>query len=201
MSIEAIVLTGGASTRMGRDKATFPIAGVPLGELIVNFLVSHGLSVTVLGRTPISGAHFIQDSEDFAGPLVAIAAFQPSCDLVFIASCDLASFDPSVVDLLCAELGEHQAAVPVVDEKLQPLCALYRAEAFDLIPGVLKDPRKSMMAWLNRLSVKEVAENRLSDVGIATQAVRGANTPAEFEQLASASGVFTDPRRTPELGC
>ncbi len=118
--------------------------------------------VTVLGREPIEGAAFLKDSEEFAGPLAALAAFHPRRPFVLVVSCDLPLFDPRVVPLLRDEIGEFDAAIPVADRRLQPLCGLYRSRCFEIASAALREGRRSVFAWVERLSVREIPEKALT---------------------------------------
>jgi molybdopterin-guanine dinucleotide biosynthesis protein A len=165
---------------MGRDKATLPIDGVPQATRIVRALRAHGLAVTVLGREAVEGAAFLPDAEDLAGPAAALARFTPTADAVFVASCDLPLFDPRLVDLLADRLGEAQAVAPVVETWRQPLCALYRAEAFATLQAVVAEGFRCPMRWLDRLEPVLLDEAVLQEAGIDPRATLGANTPEEL---------------------
>jgi|GEM_PF-802279 len=181
MSMEAVVLAGGESRRMGRDKATLPIDGVPQAERIVRSLAGIGVPSTTLGGEPVPGATFLADAERFAGPVAALARFEPKADLVFVASCDLPRFDPALVNALRSRLGDHDAAVPLVDEWRQPLCGLYRASAFAHLPELVKEDIRCATKWLDRLSVRLVGAEELQAAGVDPAAALGANTPEELE--------------------
>lgn len=183
MTIEAVVLTGGESRRMGQDKATTLVEGIPQAERIVASLRKAGYPVTVLGRSPIEGAKFVADSETFAGPLNALAQFQPQSEAVFVVSCDVPLFEATVVAKLGARLSQIDAVVPLLDGWRQPLGALYRATAFGEIPATLATGRKSLMAWLDRLRVVEVDEAELNKMGVDPFTLRSANTPEELSAL------------------
>jgi len=179
MTLEAVVLTGGRSRRMGQDKASLSIEGVPQARRIVNQLASHGLAVTILGREPIEGAAFLKDKEEFGGPIAALAAFTPTTDAVFVTSCDLPNFDVALIDLLSQKIGTAEACAPVTDGFRQPLCALYKREAFDKLAS-LED--QCAMSWLNALDTQLVSEDELRSAGIDPASTRGANTPEEFAE-------------------
>ena len=170
MNVEAIVLTGGASRRMGTDKSKMDVDGFPLAKLVVDKILAAGIAVTVLGREPV----------EFAGPLAAIGSFVPSEELVFAGSCDLVLFNARLIETLRSTIGEADAAVPSVGGRLQPLCALYRASAFAIARDLLRDGAKSMMAWLDRLEFKTVTETQIQEAGIETRSVMGVNTIDEW---------------------
>lgn len=183
MRVEAVLLTGGASRRMGEDKAGIPIDGVPQAQRIADALGALGIPVTILGRAPIPGHGFLPDSDEFAGPLSALARFEPDADAVFVCSCDLPLFDARIVSALLAALGDKDAAVPKVSGFRQPLCALYRSRALALMPNVLSQKGACAMRWLDTLDHVVVGEDELAAVGLDPQCAQGANTREEFERM------------------
>lgn len=155
MSLEGVLLTGGAGRRMGADKASLLVDGVPLGEKLAAILASVCERVTVLGRSPISGYGFLADEEEFAGPLQALARFRPETDRVVVVSCDLPLLTAEAIRGLVAIEG-FQAVVPEVEGRLQPLCAVYGAGAFLVAAELAAVGERRMMAWLDRLDVRRV---------------------------------------------
>lgn len=174
--IEAVLLTGGASRRMGRDKASLPIGGEAQAARIVRLLAEAGVSTTVLGKSPVEGAAFLADDASVRGPIDALRRFRPTFDAVFVLSCDLPRFDARLVSVLRETLGDALAAAPFVDGFRQPMVALYRREAFGRIP----DDARCPMDWLKSLDPVLVGEGALGELANAT---RGANTPEELAAL------------------
>ena len=183
MNIEAVILTGGASRRMGSSKARLLVHGKPMAERIAAGLHEHVSKVTVLGREPIDGCDFLADQEDYAGPLVALSRFVPRADIVFVVSCDLPRFDGKLVDVLVSLLDGAQAVVPELDGHRQPLCAIYDARAWDTLHEVIGEGQKGLMSWLDRIECHVVHSNKLARLGIDERSLEGANTPDEFAHL------------------
>ena len=177
MRIEAVLLTGGRSTRMGMDKAKLEIEGQPMAERIAGELAQAGCPVTVLGQEALPSYAFVQDDRPGEGPAAALTAFRPSADWVFVASCDLPRFRGTVVSVLAREIGGQDAALPTIGGIPQYLCALYRASAFDLWRA---HPARSMRELTERLSKTLLDEDRLGALGIEPSWVRGANTTDEL---------------------
>jgi molybdopterin-guanine dinucleotide biosynthesis protein A len=171
--VEAVLLTGGASRRMGENKAELLIDGEPLAVRIARLLGQKGVSVTVCGREPLAGHAFLRDAETFGGPLAALSAFVPSADLVFVASCDLPGFNPAVVDELLKQIGDHEAAVPILDGRPQPLCALYRAKTFEVAKRLSSGGERRVAQWLEELDRTEVE-------GIDSDWLANVNTPEDL---------------------
>lgn len=184
--IEAVILTGGASRRMGTDKASLNINGVPQAERMVGALTNSGYSVTVIGRAPIEGAQFIQDASEFPGPLVALSAFQPKSEKVMILSCDIPYFESEIVEFLDQCLGEDfDAAIPEIGCRLQPLLGLYRVQCFAMLNRLVASGERKMMSWVDSLQMQVITEKEITSAGIDLQSLRSVNTPEELLQLSS----------------
>jgi molybdopterin-guanine dinucleotide biosynthesis protein A len=80
-----------------------------------------------------------------------LANFHPSRDLVFVVSCDLPGFDSAIVRHLTEAIGQKAAAVPQVNGRLQPLCALYRTASLDVARELVQGGERRVMRWLERL--------------------------------------------------
>ena len=161
MDIEGVLLTGGASRRMGEDKAKMLVQGSPLAVRVGNLLAQVCTQVTVLGREPLPTHRFLQDIGEFQGPLFALSRFKPKEGYVFVASCDLPFFDSKLVEFLATKIGSTQAAIPQLGGRLQPLCALYRAEALALAKEMVTQGETRIMRWVDRLECVVVDEHQL----------------------------------------
>ncbi|MFI5385343.1 MAG: molybdenum cofactor guanylyltransferase [Fimbriimonadales bacterium] len=177
MDIEAVLLTGGASRRMGEDKSRLLVDGEPMAVRIARLLAGRGIRVTVSGVEALEGRAFLPDREQHGGPLLALSRFEPSSELVFIVSCDVPGFDPAVVEILADHLGDSDAAVPELEGRLQPLCALYRSSALKVAEKLVHGGERRVMTWLERLRVVVVSD-------IDPVWVSNVNTPADLKRWA-----------------
>lgn len=133
------VLAGGASTRMGRDKALVPVAGRPLALVAASALRGAGASrVVAIGGQPALEGHglpVIGDLHPGEGPLGGVITALRSLDAAIVAvlTCDLPSVTPHEVACLVASLdAEPRAAVAVAVQeggRRQYLTAAYRVDA------------------------------------------------------------------------
>jgi molybdopterin-guanine dinucleotide biosynthesis protein A len=180
-SLEAVVLTGGESKRMGSDKAALMATG------IVSVFASLEVPVTVLGREPIEGLAFLRDESEFAGPATALSKFEPSSDFVFVCSCDLPLFRRECVSVIAGGIGDKEAAIPVVEGRGQYLCAAYRASVFaEWTHQVESDGLRSMRELVRVLDCEFLDETSLLAAGIEPEWVLGANTPDELRKALDA---------------
>jgi len=133
LAFAGAVLTGGRSSRMGRDKATLPVSGVPMAVRVAEALRRAGAEpVLAVGGDQAAleglGLTWVADHHPGEGPLggilSAFAAIRDH-DLVAILATDLPDVDASVLRALVADLGPHDVAV-AGGEQAEPLCGVWR---------------------------------------------------------------------------
>lgn len=176
----SVLLTGGASRRMGFDKASILIESEPLAVRLARMLREAGWEPTILGRTPLDGYRFHPDNEVDRGPLAALRAFCPTSHLAFVLSCDVPLFEGAVARALKSRLGDREAAIPSINGRLQPLCGVYRRGAWERL-RIVDSPR--IMDWVEALDVAIVTESELLRLGVQPDWCRGVNTPSELNTL------------------
>jgi molybdopterin-guanine dinucleotide biosynthesis protein A len=184
--IQAYLLTGGLSTRMGRDKASLLVNGVPVARRIALSLQEAGYPVVVLGREPIPPFEFQKDREANQGPLKTLADVYPDAPKFFAVSCDLPRFDARIVEVLNKKLDSYDTAVPCLRGEAQPLCALYRTEALEVARSLISRGERKMKEWLRHLHVREVSEEEILSEGLTLECLENANTPEDWERLMGA---------------
>lgn len=70
-NIAGVVLAGGRSSRMGKNKALLDYHGKPLIDHMVNILRSSGIKEVFISGS-VDGYDCVRDSQDFQGPAFAI---------------------------------------------------------------------------------------------------------------------------------
>lgn len=141
--VQALVLAGGRSRRLGRDKAGLEIGGKPQLERVVELLTPlvDKVWVSVRADQPPDALRDrypqIVDRETDAGPVGGILAALESdrnTDWLVVAV-DLPRLDRETVEvLLSAEpSGPFTAYRSASDGLPEPLCAVYRAQALPVV--------------------------------------------------------------------
>ncbi len=133
------VLTGGRSTRMGRDKALLEIDGTAMARRVVAAFENAGAAeIVAIGGDADAlaalGLRVIADEYPGEGPLGGIitALSNAGEPLVVITACDMPWLEAAHVAPLVAELAtqhDHDVAVSTADGVLQPLHAAWRASS------------------------------------------------------------------------
>ena len=136
MNITAVLLAGGESRRMGIDKATVLFRGKPLWEIQLDLLRKLEPSeILVSARTdPLwrpADVHFIADEPPSRGPLsglVASMAKMRSAHLLALAI-DMPFMTEKFLRYLCEQVEPRVGVVPKIDNRAEPLAAIYPREA------------------------------------------------------------------------
>lgn len=181
--VEAVILTGGASRRMGMDKSELTVDGVSLVGHIVSELSSRSIPITVLGKKAVDLCRHIPDDHEFQGPLLALSRFTPTRPFCFVASCDMPGFDGALIGVLRSSIHGHDAVIPSVDGRLQPLCALYAAHAWTSMRALVDSDERRIMKWVASLSIETADEEALAEAGIHADACSNVNTKEELNEF------------------
>lgn len=151
--VTAVVLCGGASTRMGRDKATLvPADGDPrmLGERVLDALRNVAAHALVSG-SPLPGVDVpaIPDTYAAAGPLAGVAAALAAVrtDYAVVAACDMPSIVPPLLAHLLQRLQQSPDLLCVLcegDRGLEPLLSAWRPAAAPLLDACLRGGTRAL---------------------------------------------------------
>jgi len=176
-SFTGAVLAGGASSRMGTDKALLEVNGRVLVSGAATALRDAGASnVIVIGGDLEAlrqlGLVVHPDDEPGQGPLGGLltALRLATDDIVMILACDMPAIDAesvaTIVDALAGGEG-RDVAVPVVAGRRQCLTAAYRQRSnlhlAAAYAGGERAPRRAIVG-LDVVEVMGLDEHRLGDV-------------------------------------
>lgn len=178
-AITAVVLVGGRSTRMGRDKATLvpdPRDGRSLTAMVLDAL-SPLCDVALLAGRAVPGLDVpaVADQYPEAGPLGGIAAGLAALptDLAVVAACDMPSIVRALVAHLLQRAQSDATALAVLcrsDRGLEPLLSVWRSDAAPLLQAALGEGVRGVQEALARVPhlVIEPAEwRRLDPEGVS----------------------------------
>lgn len=192
-SILTVILTGGSSSRMGRDKAMLPLEGSTMSQLLIDRYSALGgvaVSVNEKGRFPCKGAIELVDRYPGQGPLNGlVSAFEETdAGLVFLTATDIPNGDPRLTLHLLSLIGEHDCCVINTAKGLEPLFSLYKRACLPVVIDSLESGRRSIHSVLSRCDTLYVEESRLSGWDL-DQTLLNVNTPEEYRKL---KGAQTD---------
>jgi molybdopterin-guanine dinucleotide biosynthesis protein A len=187
--VEGAVLCGGASTRMGRDKATLEHEGVPLARRVAGALgecLARVRLVAKQGELPALGLDVIVDRHPARAPMVGVAAALAACEAsaVLVAACDLVHLDPRVVLALLALApvdGKADAIAPLGPNGPEPLLAVYRPRLLPELERRIARDALSLQALLRDATTLFIPEGDLRALDPTLRSFTNANFPGDLE--------------------
>src|SRR6266404_2956015 len=188
ITLTAVLLAGGESHRMGRDKATIEFEEQPLWQRQIETLRSVGPErILVSARTEPSwlpvDTDFLQDDPPSRGPLSgltkALAAMRTT-HLVALAV-DMPFITSEQLRRLCKLAETGRGVVPLIGDRAEPLAAVYPAEASSDFGAALAGTDFSLQGLTRKLAAREKA--RLYAVPVEDEHFyRSVNEPGDFKE-------------------
>lgn len=172
--VTAVVLCGGRSSRMGRDKASIEFAGATLLQRTVD-AVSAVAAEVILVRAP--GQHLppvivgcpvktVEDAVAGEGPLFGMATGLSAAagTICLLVGVDMPFLQPSLLRLLVTSLRAEQATsgvrwvVPISEQRPQPLCSAMTRDALATLRAHLDAGDRAPMAVATDLGLLRLEE-------------------------------------------
>lgn len=193
LSLAAIVLAGGQSSRMGCDKALIPIQGVPLLQRTCEVALACTPIVCVVTpwveryQTVIpSRCRIVQEqlpSGETAppGPLVGFAQglAEVETNWVLLLACDLPRLQPQTLrnwSLQLHQATQETAWLPRSEKGWEPLCGFYRVNCLSRLRAWIALGHRSFQSWL--------AQECVGELQVADRSLLfNCNTPDDLSQL------------------
>jgi len=186
-SVSAAILLGGASSRMGTDKAQLTYEGMSYAGRISKRLGNLFEQVYLVGGEAPADA-LGQQVADEAGPrcplrgLVSVLEVARS-ERVLLLATDMPMITPELVLALVA-WPEADVVLPRTDFGLQPLCAIYHRErVLPCARRALEEDRLSLHGLLDECSISVLGVDELRKVDPEERALLNVNTPEDRERL------------------
>ncbi len=206
MGESAIVLCGGRSTRMGRDKAALAFGGETLLARVVR-LVSQAADDVVLvareGQALPEGAgleswssgrplpRIVRDPAEGLGPLAGLAVGLGAVrgERALVVACDLPLLRPALARRLFELARDVDALVPVVDGFPVPTLAVYARAAAESARALVAARELRPRAFFERVKTRFVPADELRDVDPELESFRDCDTEEEYGAALRAAGL------------
>lgn len=136
MTISAVLLAGGESSRMGQDKATLLFRAEPLWKIQLDLLrqlqpveIFVSAQIDPIWR-PVD-LEFVPDEQPSRGPLSGIIATLSSTatEHLLVLAIDVPFMNEKYLQRLAAQCESGQGVVPMIGDRAEPLVAVYPRDA------------------------------------------------------------------------
>jgi molybdopterin-guanine dinucleotide biosynthesis protein A len=167
----SIILAGGKSSRLGRNKALQVIEGKSLIQWVVDhlaILTTEIIIATAHGEaSPCSSAVRIKTVGDIypgKGPLGGIHSglIASSSSWAIVVGCDTPFLSIGLLEYMTQVLADSDVALPRIGEMIEPLCAVYSKSCLASIQELLEQDERRIRKLFSIVRVKYVEEDEIN---------------------------------------
>lgn len=195
-----VLLAGGLSRRMGRDKLPLTVGGRPIIRRAYDALSACCEEVIPVIHGPQAPPGLPEDAsvvrdlrsgcDEGLGPLAGLEAglHHARYHRVFVAAGDMPFLPEELVRHMLGRLGDGAlAVVPRRGHRWEPLCAAYAREALVYAGRALDEGVRSLHGFLSTLPrVEEVGEDELRRFGEPELLLMNVNSPEDLARAREA---------------
>lgn len=157
----AIILAGGRSSRMGKDKSMLLVNNKPMIEHIFEQIRPYFSQVLISSneqkKYAFLGADVIPDKVPDQGPLMGILSCLEvsSHNLNFVVACDVPVINHDFIRKMMREAQMYDGVIPVKEKsKYEPLFGIYRKSMITPIRDTLKTDSRKIIDACSKCKIK-----------------------------------------------
>lgn len=196
--VTGIILAGGLSRRLGRDKAVEPIEGQPLVGRVMDALSGIADELVVVVNTPQRGRELpLRDSAVVAvdiypnaGSLGGIFTGLSSASNQWgiVVACDMPFLNLDLLSYLLSFRESHDAVVPVLDSRPEPTHAAYSKVCLSAIEARLEANDLKIARFFDDVRVKYVSQRRVEEIDPDRRSFFNVNTEGDLARARLLAG-------------
>jgi molybdopterin-guanine dinucleotide biosynthesis protein A len=189
--LSIVIQAGGASRRMGRDKALMSFMGVALIQRVADRLRPIADEMLVTTNRPEDYGFLdlplfqdlIPDRGALGGLYTALAcASQPA---VAVVACDMPFANATLLEQAHKLLLEENvdAVIPKAEEGFEPMHAVYRRETcLPAVQAAIAADQWKLIAWFPQVKIRTLSMAEIDSLDPSGLAFWNLNTPEEFAE-------------------
>jgi molybdenum cofactor guanylyltransferase len=185
----SIVLAGGESRRMGRDKAFLTLDGVPLIEHVLRVLRGVFPMTIIVTNNPsayvLYDAVVVTDAVKKQCPLAGIYSglLSSTDEYNFVAACDMPFLNPELIRYMSGLVNGYDIVVPMTaGNNVEPLHAIYSKKLLPVIEKLLQGDERKVRGIFNDARVRYVTETEIDRYDPERRSFKNLNTLDEYKE-------------------
>ncbi len=185
--ITGIVLCGGKSVRMGKDKAMIEIMGKPMVEHVIDHIkpiCSRILISTNDDTYKYLGHQIVPDEWLDLGPAAGILSglYRSETFQNLVISCDLPMASTSLAEKLFEYSHDSEITIPRINTHMQPLFGYYDVVIRDRFKEFLMSGEKSMQFIIQYFNLRIITQEMLPGINLERE-LYNINSPDDLDML------------------
>jgi molybdopterin-guanine dinucleotide biosynthesis protein A len=184
-----IVLAGGESRRMGRDKAFLKLEGIPMIEHVLRTLRTIFPRTIIVTNNPSAYASYeaavVTDAVKKQCPLAGIYSglLSSAEEYNFVAACDMPFLNPDLITYMTGLVDGYDIVVPMTaGRNVEPLHAIYSKRLLPVIKKQLHGDERKIQGIFKEARVKYVTETEIDRYDPERRSFRNLNTLDEYKE-------------------
>lgn len=183
-----IILAGGKSSRMGRNKALIKINGIKIIDNTIDIFKRIFKEVIIITNYPndfeYTKLRLIEDKIPNKGSLgglytgIEAASYEKS----FVVACDMPYISEELIRYVI-NLEGYDIVVPKINGRVEPLFASYTKNCSDIIRKQLDYNNLKITDLFSKFKIKELNEEEISIYDKKFLSFININTPQELEKI------------------
>jgi len=187
--VTGVILAGGRSSRMGRDKAMLKIGEETLFDRILGIMQPLFPQIIIAGDRPDLVRPGVSCYPDhYPGSALGglyTGLFTAQTDTIFVSSCDMPFPAPDIIRIILSLREGHDVVVPVTPSGFEPLFALYHKNCLPVIRDMLERKEYCVFDFYPLMRVRYLSVAELPQDW--QWSLMNVNTPEEFNSLTRTS--------------
>ena len=184
-----VILAGGASSRMGKDKALLPFRGVTMMDHILCQIEGLGKETLIIANEPEAYKQFgfpvYPDVSPGIGALGGLlsALTYAAHPHVLVLACDMPFVNLSLYQYLMEPALSYDAVIPMLtNERCEPFRSVYTKSCLQLIQNAIDGGERKATSFLPFVPVRYVDEDEVKRFDPTLQSFFNVNSPAELSE-------------------
>ena len=185
--VTAAILAGGASSRMGTNKALLMVDGAAIIKRTYQILARLFREVIIVTNTPEEYAFLpcrkVPDIFPGVGSIAGLhsALAHSSDERTFVTACDMPFVETATIRYLCElQQSGFDAVIPFSSGGQEPLHAVYAAKCTEVFEKAIQGNERKILDILARMNTRLVTWEEIQGISASSRSFLNVNTPEEY---------------------
>lgn len=190
--VTAVVLAGGRSIRMGRNKALLKLGNKTMIERVVEPLQTIFENIIIVTNMPkeysmLKKVKFVSDCVDMEekNSLVGLYSglIESKTDHVFVIACDMPFINTKLSEYMVDLLQDEDVIIPFVDGHYQPLYAIYGKRCIPEFEKLFQRRWYKIIDAFQDLKIRKITKEEILELDSSMLCFENINTYEQYLQL------------------